>query len=105
MTRGSLSPDSAITSAPGRAACARRATSATMCSGVESMIAWMASSRSPSTWKSRTHCSALWQIHSRTPSRCSPSTFSPSPQGVGWLPVKYGPNAISAPVPDAPTWL
>ena len=105
MTRGSLSPDSAITSAPGRAVWARRATSATMCSGVESGMAWMASSRSPSRWKSRTHCSALWQTHSRTPSQCSPSTFRPAPQGVGCLSVKYGPNAISAGVPEAPTWL
>ena len=45
------------------------------------------------------------QIHSRTPSLCSPSTLSPSPQGVGWRSVKYGPNAISAGVPEAPRWL
>ena len=53
MTFGSLRPDSAITSAPGRTAWTRRAISATRCSGLESTIAWIASSRRPSRWKSR----------------------------------------------------
>src|SRR5438045_981498 len=34
-------------------------------SGESSKIACVASSRRPSTWKSRTHCSAFWIAHSR----------------------------------------
>ena len=51
-------------------------------------MAWIASSRSPSTWKSRTQPSALWQTHSRTASLCSPSTFRLAPHGVSCLWVK-----------------
>ena len=35
----------------------------------------------------------------------SSSTLRPAPQGVSCLWVKYGPKAISAWLPDAPTWL
>ena len=105
MTFGSFRPDSAITSAPGLIAWTRRATSATRCSGLESTIAWIASSRRPSKWKSRIHCSALWQTHSRTASECSPSTLSEAPQGVSCLCVKYGPKAMIALLPEAPMWL
>jgi hypothetical protein len=90
-TFGSLRPDSALTSALGRAACTRRAISATRCSGLEATIASMASSRRPARWKSRTHCSALWQTHSRTASQPASSVLSPSPHTVACLWVKNGP--------------
>ena len=49
----------------------RASASSARCGGSESSkIACTASSRSPSTWKSRTHCSAFWIAHSRTP-RCA----------------------------------
>jgi hypothetical protein len=46
---GSLMPDSAMTSARGFTECTRRATAATMCSGLESSRACTASIRRPST--------------------------------------------------------
>ena len=65
----------------------------------------MASRRSPSTWKSRTHCSADWRIHSRTGSDAASSRFTAMPHGVACFPVKYGPKASIAWTPDAPRWL
>ena len=82
MTFGSLSPLSAITSAPGRAAWTRSASSARTCSALVSTIAWIASRRSPSTWKSRTQPSALWSTHSRTGSEPASSKLIASPHGV-----------------------
>ena len=105
ITFGSLSPDSAITIAAGFTAWTRRASSATTCSGLESTSAWIASSRSPSRWKSRIHASAAWQIHSRTASERSSSRLTALPHGVAYLSVKYGPNASIAWTPDAPRWL
>ena len=52
----------------GATSCTRRAIAATMCSGEESKIAWMASRRSPSIPKSATQPAALWSTHSRTAS-------------------------------------
>ena len=54
-------------------------------SALVSKIAWIASSRSPSRWKSRIQPSALWRTHSRTASESASSKLIALPQNVSYL--------------------